>query len=710
MFRDLELRPVYDSAECDLVQDLIVPLLAESQEYWRGVGFFTSGWLRTACKGVVQLVNNAGSARIVTSPMMQREDWEALQVGDAAKQDAMLRETLRRNIADLARALAKDTLNALAWMVADGVLEFRFAISRDFNMGGDYHDKVGIFIDQKGDTVAIHGSFNDSVKGSLNGEAFSVFRSWEEGQRPYVEQHRARLTKLWRSGNVQFQVMPLPEAIRQEIMHLRTGGRPYAGRRYETPEQRSPATSPFSGVELRPYQRKAVNCWEQRGFRGIFEMATGTGKTFTALAAATQRMRALKRVAVVILVPYLHLLEQWRENCEQFGLLPILCSSNHDQWPTEVRSKIQDFRLGALPSICILAVHQTAATERFAAATRGLPAETALLIADEVHSLGAPRLRGALLPNVTMRLGLSATPRRWYDEEGTSVLLDYFMGVCFEYPLDQAIGTFLTPYRYFPIPTMLTSNESDEYEDLSRSIATLACRDVEHDRQLQERLKKLLIRRAQIVSAAENKIPLLLTALKKQMAKSEGKTGELRNILIYCAPGTHKQVLAAVSSLGLRCHEFVHTVSMHKRETILCQFAKGDIQALIAIHCLDEGVDIPSTQTAYFLASTTNPREFIQRRGRILRRFEGKIRADVYDFVVVPDMQYAHLRRDTDIGLLRREMPRFAEFAASAENEFEARSVIREIVDAYQMLHLFDLKPWDIYHEVMESVEIKYRR
>jgi superfamily II DNA or RNA helicase len=149
---------------------------------------------------------------------------------------------------------------------------------------------------------------------------------------------------------------------------------------------------------------------------------------------------------------------------------------------------------------------------------------------------------------------------------------------------------------------------------------------------------------------------------------------------------------------------------MHKRETILCQFAKGDIQALIAIHCLDEGVDIPSTQTAYFLASTTNPREFIQRRGRILRRFEGKIRSDVYDFVVVPDMQYAHLRRDTDIGLLRREMPRFAEFAASAENEFEARSVIREIVDAYQMLHLFDLKPWDIYHEVMESVEIKYRR
>jgi superfamily II DNA or RNA helicase len=148
---------------------------------------------------------------------------------------------------------------------------------------------------------------------------------------------------------------------------------------------------------------------------------------------------------------------------------------------------------------------------------------------------------------------------------------------------------------------------------------------------------------------------------------------------------------------------------MDKREAVLQQFAEGDIQVLIAIHCLDEGLDIPSTRTAYFLSSTTNPKEFIQRRGRILRRFEGKTCADVYDFVVVPDIQKAHLRRDSDLSLLRREMPRFVEFAASANNEFEARSVIREIVNAFQVLHFFDIKPWDIYHEVMESIEIKER-
>jgi superfamily II DNA or RNA helicase len=438
-------------------------------------------------------------------------------------------------------------------------------------------------------------------------------------------------------------------------------------------------------------------------------MATGTGKTFTALAAAAEKRDCMNQAAILILVPYLHLLEQWRQNCEKFGFLPILCSGNHNQWQIEVRSKVQDFCFGGLSSICIIAVHQTAATPKFAKALKGLSSKKTLLIADEVHALGAPKLRDALLPFVNMRLGLSATPRRWYDDEGTRVLLDYFDKVCFEYPIEKAINTFLTPYRYLPIPVSLTPDESEEYEYLTNKIATLASQDIDNDKNAQERLKKLLLQRAQIISSAKNKTHLLITALEKQKVECRNSGQELQNVLIYCAPGKHKEILGEVSKLGLRCHEFVHTVSMKQRETVLRQFAKGDIQVLIAIHCLDEGVDIPSTQTAYFLASTTNPKEFIQRRGRILRKYEGKSHADVYDFIILPDIRYAHLRRDTDISLLRREMPRFAEFADNSENEFEARNVVWETLNAFQMLHLFDKKPWDIYKEVMESFEIKDR-
>ena len=200
MLKDIDLLPVYDSAEHNLVRDLIVPLLEHSVTYMRGVGFFTSGWLRVAAQGLVSLAERGGHAKYVVSPILDQEDWEALQRGDKAKEDDLLMRSLERSIEELALSLERDTRDALAWLVADGLLEFRFAVPRASGIQGDYHDKVGVFIDQRGDTVAIHGSFNDTVGGTLNGEAFSVFRSWDQGQRPFVDKHRERLSKLWEGG------------------------------------------------------------------------------------------------------------------------------------------------------------------------------------------------------------------------------------------------------------------------------------------------------------------------------------------------------------------------------------------------------------------------------------------------------------------------------------------------------------------------------
>jgi len=428
-------------------------------------------------------------------------------------------------------------------------------------------------------------------------------------------------------------------------------------------------------------------------------MATGTGKTYTALAAAAEVAKSTGPLAVIILVPYLHLLEQWREHCEKFGFYPILCSGNHGSWVSEVRIVAQDFRLGALKNMCILSVHQTASMEKFSQACEKLPSDRILIIADEVHGLGAKQLRKALLDKADKRLGLSATPHRWYDEEGTAVLFNYFSNVCFEFPLEKAIGTFLTPYRYIPILTELTQAEYEEYELLSRRIAVIAANTSNIDHEGQDRLKNLLIQRSRLISAAKNKLPILLDLLNESKTQCEREGSELSHILIYCAPGTHKEVLKSISGLDLRCHEFVHSVSMRLRKDVLKQFADGDIQVLVAIHCLDEGVDIPATRTAYFMASTTNPKEFIQRRGRILRKHPGKIKADVYDFIVFPSIRSTNLCRDSDLSLLKREMPRFAEFAANASNEFEARAVVRDTLDQYEMLYLLDEKPWDIYNE-----------
>lgn len=698
MLKELDLQHVYDSECYDLIRDLQVPLLLQSKDYLRGVGFFTSGWLRLAAQGMAAFVTNGGSARVVLSPILDESDWETLKFGETAKNDAVLREVLVRNIEDLAKTLENDTRNALAWMVADGVLEFRFALPRDRVSAGDYHDKVGVFTDGNGDKVAIHGSLNDSIKASMNGEAFSVFKSWDTGQAPYVEMHQTRLEALWDNLNKQFSVYRIPDVIREKLIQLRTSpDSPYI----RSTSQNISVLSPYCTVKLHEYQGFAIEEWRQAGCRGVFEMATGTGKTITSLAAATSVFQEHGRLALIILVPYLHLLEQWERNCRQFGFDPILCSGEHGRWQIDVKSSIQDFNIGVKNHICVLAVHKTAATERFATAIRRLPKENTLLIGDEAHGFGALHLRKALIDNAGMRLGLSATPRRWFDDKGTDTIFNYFGPTCFEYTLDQAIGKFLTPYKYFPQLVSLTNEETENYEELTQKIVAISSA-AKHNPELRERLSKLLLQRARIISSAQQKLPALLQLLRGMLEKNRHNGDALNGILIYCAPGGHREVLQKVAALGLRCHEFVHDVSLSDREKLLYQFESGDIQVLVAIKCLDEGVDVPSTRMAFILASSTNPREFVQRRGRILRKSKGKDRAVIYDFIVAPPSQRLAQKCSTDVAILKREMPRFVEFASSAMNQFNARAVVRDILNHFEMLNLLDEKPWDVYHTLKQ--------
>lgn len=709
MLRTLRLLHVYDSADHDLVHELLVPLLKHSVEYFRGVGFFSSGWLRIASYGIAGLIENGGKAKFVVSPMLEKKDWDAFLLGEEAKHEIWLKQILEKNINDLAIALEQDTRNTLAWMVADELLEFKFAIPRDFSSIGDYHDKVGIFTDQNNDQVAIHGSFNDTIRGSLNGEAFSVFKSWENGQKTYVSTHKDRLYRLFYHGNNQFIVYTIPQTARSSFLRLRSSAaRPYhlpLHSKITIPDYRR---EPQSSIKMYDYQQEAVTSWVANDCHGIFEMATGTGKTITSLSAAINRVEILGKLILIILVPYLHLLVQWQRVCEKFGFITILCSGKHSGWQRDVFSKIQDFNIGVLKSVCIISVHNTATTDKFKKATQQAPSQFTMFIGDEIHALGARNMQKALLFDSTMRLGLSATPHRWFDDIGTRALLEYFGEVCFEFPLEDAIGKYLTPYEYNPIPIQLLEDELAEYGFLSSKISTLLTQRENEDQETLEALKMLLIRRTQIIASAQKKYPALLTMLSERIENAKNIGEDIRGILVYCAPGTHKDVLKSVSSLGLKCHEFVHTLSLNNREKILEQFAKGTIQVLVAIKCLDEGVDIPSTRIAYFLASTTNPREFVQRRGRILRRFEGKTKAEIYDFVVLPEPP-SNFNRDLGKSILRREMPRFTEFASSALNEFEARVVVRQLLNQYGMLHLLDERPWDVYHELMkEEPEYKF--
>lgn len=706
MLRDLRLEQVYESSTSHLVGDLITPLMKESKDYLRGVGYFSSGWLREASEGIAALVGNGGRGRIVTSPILSLADWEAISRGGTAKADELILRSLSTSVDDLRDSLRSDTLNCLAWLISDGLLEMRFAVPRPGWKDGDYHDKVWVFEDETGDRVALHGSFNDSIKGTLNGEGISVFKSWIEGQQGYVLRHRQRLEALWNGTNDQFETKSLPDAIKDKIVKLRTTPeRPYS-LPADHPLLAAERRGPYSAVSMRPYQLDAIEKWVAADREGIWEMATGTGKTFTALAAAVGTYKDLGRVACVILVPYRHLLEQWERHSRQFGFDPVMCSSDYPKWRIELSSAVRDFRLGMTDSLCVLAVHNTAAGDDFIATVAPIPEEHLLVVGDEVHELGASHMRRAMLPDARMHLGLSATPRRWMDPHGTQEIERCFGEVCFDFDLDKAIeAQFLTEYDYSPEIVHLTEDEQDLYDTLSSEISRLAVllRQPDPAPGLKGRLEKKLRDRAKLIWGASNKLPLLCNRLADLMKAAQAEGRRPQHILVYCAPGEHRAVLKRVSELGFRAHEFVHSVSLRDRADVLNRFEQGELELLVAIRCLDQGVDVPATRTAFMLASTTNPRQFVQRRGRVLRTVSGKTHADIHDFLVFPRLERAQTAREMGQGMLRREMPRFAEFSLSARNMYKARQVAWDTLDAYHALSMLDQRPWDVYADMVKD-------
>ena len=599
--------------------------------------------------------------------------------------------------------MQQDTLNALSWMIAEEYLEMRIAIPKQSTPYGFYHDKVGIFTDIAGDSIAIHGSLNDSIQSSFNGEAFSVFKSWIPGQSEYWNSHSKRLEKLWNNNSSQFYAYPIPKIIKEKLIELRTSNIPPYNRDIKTKIDNS-IYIPYD-IKLKPYQETAIEKWFSSNCLGIFEMATGTGKTITALAAATKIYQSKGRIFLIVIVPYLHLIEQWKEVAKKFGFNPILCGSTYSTWKEDLRRSIQAYNLKVVDNECIITVNKTAANEIFTDLINNSKIDNIMIIGDEVHCLGSFELQKSLLQKYKYRLGLSATPRRWFDEIGTKAIFSYFGEPCFEFSLDQAIKEgFLVPYTYYPILVNLTEEEHAEYEIITKKILKLLNR---RDSELnnEDTLKKLFLARARIISGAKNKLPALKEILSDMIKRDNINGSKTRDILIYCPPGNHREILKQVSQLDLVCHEFVSDVSSDNRLKILSEFQKGFYQALVAIKCLDEGLDVPSTKYAFILASSTNPREFIQRRGRILRTSNNKTEAYIYDFIVIPTEEMIFENNPIDIGILKCQLPRFAEFSSSSKNEFQSRKLIWDIANRLGILPLLDKKPWEIYTEILQNNE-----
>ncbi len=685
--RQLRFTTVMNTSEHDLVNSFFVPALENAVTYNRGVGFFSAGWLRIAAAGMAALARNSGHARWVTSPILSEQDWEALTIGEAARCDEVLRKAILINVGQLECELQEKTLSALAWLVADGILTFKLALPRNKLDRGDFHDKFGIFTDAEGNQVSFNGSYNDSVQGTRNYESIKVFCSWDPALAPLVQADVERFECLWHNQDVNVQVFDLSTAARERIVRLRTQERPYREPDWENLRRLKEAQFPYRlatisarptmspDIALRDYQEQAIAAWLAHG-HGFLEMATGTGKTITALAASVRLFDQQKRLAVVIAVPYQHLVDQWAVEAQAFGYHPLLAYQSKSRWIDKLNQQIIEFNGGHREVISVIVTHTTFITDEFQSSLARLTGPM-LLIADEAHHLGAERGRQSYPEHVAFRLALSATPDRWFDDEGTALLRAYFGETVFALPLEAAIGLSLTEYYYYPHLVALTDEEMQAYQELSLKIARLTSRK---DQDSQEILKRLLIKRADLLNQAKNKLAVL--------AELVDAVTDMQHTLFYCAPGQIDQVMQLLGwDKGLLVHRFTAEETAEERQRLLAGFANGEWQALVAMKCLDEGVDVPDTRTAYFLASSSNPREFIQRRGRILRKASGKEFAVIHDLIAVPPDVWIMTQDSSEFkserSIIRRELQRFKEFAGPARNKHQALDVIWDIATRY---------------------------
>lgn len=689
--RQLSIAFEYRSDQTNVVDDFYIPCLGACTEYWRAVGFFTSNGLALAAKGLSAFARNNGKMRLVASPLFERADIESLRKGYLAR-DVVERAILRQIDDDVsydASDIVRERLEYLAALIANNCLDVKVAFPSDMRLarsGALYHEKIGIFLDSIGDAVAFTGSQNETFGGLVgNFESIDVYRSWDDPHKR-VERKKKNFENLWDNLTPKLTVLEFPTAASQKILRFRTSH--YHRRDPESALPNSIRESPMKTpdlspvIELRDYQKEALKAWFENASRGIMAMATGSGKTITALASTIRLLKEQGTLFVLVTCPFQHLVDQWDKEAKKFGFQPILAYKATSKWESTLNNQIIEFNHGLRRIVFVISTHTTFVMRPMQNAI-GSVNGPATLIADEAHHLGSESSRTSLSGKFEFRLGLSATPERWFDDMGTSELVSYFGNTIFEFSLQDAIAKgCLCKYYYHPHLVELSYEELEQYQELTKRIARLYSENEKTENS--GLLEAALRERAKILNSARGKISTLKTLLDSY--------DEIQHSLFYCSPGQIDDVVNLLGNdLKIRVHRFTARESQKQRQTLLSDFASGNLQGLVAMHCLDEGVDVPSTKTAYILASSSNPREFIQRRGRILRKAEGKHNAILHDLITIPPLVYQEFVESSNVfsierKIVRRELGRFREFAETAENTFEATDVIWDIAKRYNLL------------------------
>jgi len=698
LLKDQSFLEEYRTGTNNFVKEFYKKAFKESIEYWRAVGYFRSSSLEAFGSTLQNFLQEGGKIKLITSVELTEDDAEAIENGLKSKKE-VCEERINTIIATEFDENIGNGVSKLAKLLEIDRLEIKIALPKHGR--GIYHEKVGLFFDKEGNYIAFSGSANESTNAFENNyECIEVFTSWQDKSR--AQKKKIHFETLWNETNQDVLVFDFPEAAKREIIrkvnnaHPNTSFEDFINDEIQNKNKNIP-TLP-SWLELRDYQKKAINKWIKNDGHGIWAMATGSGKTITSLAAATHLLNSLPTgyVPLLVVVPYMHLVEQWANEGKNFNIDFIKCNSDYPNWENEINHALTNSLTDNKVLIPILTTTGTYKTPRFQKQISKL--KNILLIVDEAHNFGSKDIRKHYIQNTRFRLGLSATPKRHMDDEGSQAILDYFGDIIFTYDLKDAIKDGnLTPYYYYPIFVNLTAEEEEEYYELSMKISQQVAMGKDID-DPHSSLKTLLMKRARIIATASNKIE----ALKDLLIKED--LIHTKHNLFYTAAKIERdddgyelrmvdKIVQLLRDMGMQVDKFTSDENKNQRKYLIEKLANNYIDGLVAIKCLDEGVDIPSVERAFILASSSNPKEFIQRRGRVLRQSKetGKKYAYIYDFLVIPNLDNAIIDEATfkmERNYLEKEFIRFQEFVEIAENAHEIEPLIYEMKRKYNLLHV----------------------
>ena len=700
--QELNLSRRYRSDTCSNIgREFLCPTIKEGVTYWRATGYFSSSSLISISRGLSYLTQKPGAqVKIVCSPKLSQDDVRAISQGYQNRKDIVDKILINNFSSDSLGDEDKERLNYLCHLIEQGILDIKIAITdRTDTHGvsvGDYHEKFGLIEDEIGNIVAFEGSLNESENGYENNfENIRVYRNWDRTESSDIDFLKSQFDDLWNNRTNCLTVFDFPEAAKKKLFEFRNDSfhpdiDDWINRRKKNrPSYNFPH-------DLHDYQRTAIENWKNSNFHGIFDMATGTGKTVTAYAAMLEFLNHAKgRGFICVVCPQLHLSEQWIDDSPYFNIRFIRCDSSNPNYERQVTSKIYDYNDRIIDDVFLITTYSTFSTNKFQRLLHKVKGNTNLIVADEVHNFGAGRAKSAMSDFFTYRLGLSATTERKGDDEGTASILKYFGNYCIHFSLKDAIeGNYLTHYQYFPIFVPMTAEEQDKYIELTEKLSSNIRID-NGQTVLTEAGKKIAIKRARLIALASNKLNALKEAIEPYR--------ESNNIIVYCGMGSldktlgistdsdseENQINEVINLLGndlnMKVSRYTFKEGAKEKRTLKEDFESHKIQALVAMKCLDEGVNIPSITTAFILASSTNPREYIQRRGRVLRLARGKDCAYIYDFVTLPFLNEKSSTAKYFVSLARNEIARITEFKKLSINPFASDKIITSIESTFDL-------------------------